>query len=108
MKFGYHIYSETYYYNSLKAVLQPDIVEEINIGFYEAEGGTEGEFSLKFTLDSNGNKVISDSTIFTDGYNAFLVFLSIIQGEDLENLTFDKILVALKKANAVDFTKRKP
>lgn len=105
MKFGYHIYHEAWYFKFLKEVKSS--AYELNIGFYDEEGCTEGEFSLKFTLDSNGNKVISDSTIFTDGYNAFLVFLSIIQGEDLENLTFDKILAALKKANAVDFTKRK-
>ena len=105
MKFGYHIYHEAWYFKFLKEAKSS--AYELNIGFYDEECCSEGEFSLKFTLDSNGNKVISDSTIFTDGYNAFLVFLSIIQGEVLENLTFDKILAALKKANAVDFTKRK-
>jgi hypothetical protein len=108
MNFGYHISSETYYYNSLKSVLDSEVAEKLHIGFYEKDGGTDGEFSLSFSLDSNGNKVVSNSTIFTDGYNAFLIFLSIIQSEDLENLTFDTILSALKKSNAVDFTKRKP
>ncbi len=107
MNLGYHIFSETYYFNSLKSVLKPNIVEEIHIGFYEENNGSEGEFSLSFTLDSHGNKIVSNSTIFTDGYNAFLIFMSIIKDEDLENLTFDKILAALKKSNAVDFTKRK-
>lgn len=105
MKFGYHIFTKKPYYNSLKDLKGfKEFEEELSIGFYSKdEGGTEGEFSLRFYKDNDKWRL--ESNVYTDGYNAFVEFMKALKHIDLNSEISPEIIInALIKHKAFDFT----
>lgn len=73
-----------------KATLQRETVmhDEINIGFYHTEGGTTGEFGIKWI--ELGNKEVPELRVFDDGWDALWCFSDLLKKMaeiDNENVT---------------------
>lgn len=101
MNFGYHVFTKKEYYKTLKDTFPYD--EILNIGYYEKNNGTTGEFSLNFNIEDGKFKITS--TVYSDGYNAFVEFLKALQNVEIdENITPEIIIKNLNKYGAVDFT----
>lgn len=98
MKFGYHVFTQKSYYEVLKNTFGHK--EQINIGYYEENNGTTGEFSLNFNIEND--KWIISSCVYTDGYNAFVEFLKAVQNIDLAgNVSPESIIKYLNQYGAI-------
>jgi hypothetical protein len=90
-----------------EACKRPDIENEITIGLYHPEGGTTGEFSIKWTLLQGKNtpylKAYNDSWSALQEFSDFLEALSKLDGTDP---TEDEVIAVLLKCGVEDATER--
>lgn len=70
---GYKGFTQTTrasYYREDAGLLEKDVVEHFNIGFYYDEGGTTGEFGVVF--ERVGGEVVPRLLAYADGWHALL------------------------------------
>lgn len=99
-----HLKEAYYGENILK---HADFEDDITLGFYHADGGTTGEFSIKWV--NIGSKVVPKLEAFDDSWNALLCFADVLQKmaeNDNNNLTPQEFCELLKTCDITDITKR--
>ena len=90
------------------ALNRPDEIDEIMIGYYHPDGGTTGEFSIRwYTL---GGKAAPRLEVYDDAWNALQGFRDVLDGlAELREGTVEKVLAILDKCGVEDATpKRNP
>jgi len=81
-------------------------IDDITIGFYHPEGGTTGEFSIKW--EKLGGKVVPKLTAFDDAWDALLNFkdlLELMATVDSQNITPNEFCILLRSLGIEDRTK---
>lgn len=103
---GYHYFNEAWYYRPNDKYLY-----EFTVGFYSPEGGTSGEFNIKFYM--LGGKLVANLDAFDDAWSALLGFHDLIaelanfdEDTTYTQITPDQLIDVLQKCNIVDLTSR--
>lgn len=103
---GFHHYRAAWY--GKVGNLGRDVVDEINIGMYHPEGGTTGEFSVKW--EELSGEVVARLNVYNDGWNALAHFgdalarMAALDGPTIAPEVFCELLVS---CGVVDLTDRK-
>ena len=85
-----------------------DIQDEITLGFYHKDGGTTGEFSIKWI--QLGNKFTPKVEMFNDSWSLFQGFKDLFEAMvklDNTEITPDKFVVFLEKLGIENATETK-
>jgi len=83
-----------------------DYVDEIVVGFYHPEGGTTGEFAIKWA--ELGGKIVLKLSVYDDAWDALLNFkdlLELMAIADDQNITPDEFCILLRSLGIEDRTK---
>lgn len=101
---GFTIFSESWY----SKTPQPDgVVDEIMIGMYHPEGGTTGEFGVRWTM--LGRELTPRLEVFNDAWNALLRFDDLLHwmaSVDDKHVTPQAFAEALRGLGIKDLTRR--
>ncbi len=104
---GFSILSQAYY--STSALNEPDISDEIMIGLYHPEGGTSGEFAIRWVTGLRGGKAVPRLEAFDDSWSALTQFhdlLAAMAEIDNQDTTPEAFAEILKNLGIVDRTLR--
>ena len=101
MRKGFYITSESWWHSEF----EDDIIENIMIGDYPEDGGTNGEFNVVFYSYINGPHL----QIFSDAFhvaNQLADFQEFLFDPKNEKISRDDFIDGLKKMCYIDLTER--
>ncbi len=109
---GFYVLTESYYFSP--SVLGKNITEQIMIGDYDPDGGTSGEFSIRWFLLSGPTispkiEMFNDSWQLLREYAWFFDALSLVSSGQMDGVDVSpgEIITILKAHGFKDLTQRK-
>lgn len=103
MRKGFTIVTESWWYRGFD---HRSMTEEIMIGDYPEEGGTKGEFNVRFYAFAKGPKL----EIFYDAFDVYGQmedFREFLFAKENRNIGRDAFIQGLKDLGFIDLTQRK-
>lgn len=101
----FRVYTQSWY--SRDVPMEADLAEEIMVGMYHPEGGTSGEFALRWV--SIGGRPVARLEAFDDSWSALQKFgdlLAWMATVDGDNVTPEQVAAAMREMGIVDATTR--
>ncbi len=103
---GFYVLSQSWY-GRVNMAVSPDLIEEITIGMYHPEGGTTGEFAIRWAMLSG--KPTPRLEAFDDAWHALTQFSDLLRwmaSLDDENPSPQRVADALMALGVKDLTER--
>ena len=105
MRKAFSITHKQYYFREDRAFMLPDVKYEIMIGDYPEEGGTKGEFGVRWT--ELGGSLVPQLEVYDDAWgvlNKMPELISFLAEHDNECISIDEFVEGLQSLGYIDDT----
>lgn len=102
---GYHDLTDAWFNKNI----EPKFKHKLSIGMYHPEGGTSGEFYVKWEDVGGSARLVPTLEVFDDGWAALSMFTDLIQELgtlDSENISCEEFKELLDRIGFKDLTRR--